>query len=77
MRPCAAAVDAEGCLEWLALPVGPRCGWLQPDGAMADEAAAQATPPLETLEAHLALLHTPQVSPTLTLALTLALTLEP
>ena len=42
---------------------------------MADEAAAQATPPLETLEAHLALLHTPQVSPTLPLTATLALTL--
>ena len=43
---------------------------------MADEAAAaQAPPPLETLEAHLALLHTPQVSPVLTLTPTLALTL--
>ena len=42
--------------------MGPRCGWLQHDGVMVDEAAAQATPPLETLEAHLALLHTPQHS---------------
>ena len=66
MQPCAAAVDADGCLEWLALPVGPRSGWLQSSGEESGEemaeadAQAQTAPSLETLQAHRDLLHTPQ-----------------
>ena len=60
VQPCAAAVDADGCLEWLALPVGPRSGWLQSDAEMAEANAQAQTAPLETLQAHHDLLHTPQ-----------------
>ena len=61
VQPCAAAVDADGCLEWLALPVGPRSAWLHSDDAVAEaEAEVQTAPSLETLQAHRDLLRAPQ-----------------
>lgn len=63
IAPCAAAIDADGCLEWLAVPRGSRSRWmgqteLPPQLAGGDAKSAPAVP-YETLEAHLELLHEP------------------
>ena len=63
LSPCAAAIDADGCLEWIAIPVGPRCSWLVPQatstGSTGSTGSTAERVPDETLHAHLELLHAP------------------
>lgn len=67
---CAAAIDDEGSLEWLAVPIGEGREWLVPAATSSDDlsgttAPAAAAPanddalPLATLQAHLELLRMP------------------
>lgn len=58
LRPCAAAIDAEGCLEWIAIPIEEAAGLLSASDERA-EPASSVQPrdiPLTTLRAHLALI---------------------
>lgn len=73
VRPCAGAIDAEGSLEWLALPVGESSEWLLlgsgGGGGRADGEGVEAVgngagttarpPPLSIIRAHLELLRDP------------------
>ena len=63
LSPCAAAIDADGCLEWIAIPVGPRSRWLVPQatsaGSTGSTGSTAESVPDETLHAHLELLHAP------------------
>ena len=64
VRPCAAAIDADGCLEWLAVPIGEGHRWLA-DATTACGATGEpddTSPervPTSTLRAHLELLRDP------------------
>lgn len=64
VEPVAAAIDAEGCLEWIAVPVGVESSWLQAGstapGAQAGGREEEPPVPIATLEAHLQLLREPQ-----------------
>ena len=64
LEPCAAAIDADGCLEWVAIPVGNASSWLRPSSprAQADDAgrgASHSSALDETLRAHRQLLREP------------------
>ena len=63
VEPCAAAIDSEGCLEWIAVPLGSATGWLRASdagGVAEDGDDDEPSIPTAVLEAHLRLLREPQ-----------------